>query len=260
MPDAFIHAVAALLQKAPDAWLDDAFNKLCSQAPTASADFVAQRMPMTHNADLSFLMAEVLRQGAPLMSWEAIAWAIKTSQAIKLQNQQKIELLWSGPDPAHHVSARRIDQALYDHIHSARREILLVTFAATKISRLTDGLMSAAQRGVTIRLILEFEQTSEGQLSFDALHAFPPELKTAAKVFCWPTEKRQRNERGRPGKLHAKLAVIDDVALIFSANLTDDAFNRNLELGVCLHSTQVRKNIVEHFDALIEAHVLVELP
>jgi phosphatidylserine/phosphatidylglycerophosphate/cardiolipin synthase-like enzyme len=34
------------------------------------------------------------------------------------------------------------------------------------------------------------------------------------------------------GKLHAKAAVIDKQALLSSANLTDDAFLRNLELGV----------------------------
>ena len=36
---------------------------------------------------------------------------------------------------------------------------------------------------------------------------------------------------GRPGKLHVKCAIVDDVALVGSANLTDDAFNRNMELA-----------------------------
>ena len=35
-------------------------------------------------------------------------------------------------------------------------------------------------------------------------------------------------------KLHAKAAVIDKQALLSSANLTDDAFLRNLELVFCL--------------------------
>ena len=116
------------------------------------------------------------------------------------------------------------------------------------------------QRGVSIRLILEFEETSEGQLSYDALKAFPAQLRATAQVFYWPADKRERNQLGRPGKLHAKVAVIDDVVLVSSANLTDDAFNRNLELGVCLHGSEVRKNIVSHFDALIEQHELVEMP
>ena len=79
-----------------------------------------------------------------------------------------------------------------------------------------------------IRLILEFEQSSEGQLSYDAIKAFPPALTSAAEIYYWPVEKRERNQAGRPGKLHAKVAIVDDTALVSSANLTDDAFNRNL--------------------------------
>jgi len=257
----FFDAVAALVRKSPDGWLHDVFESLYRQPATASPDFVVQRMPTTNNADLSWLMSEVIRIGSGQMPWLAMAWAIKTAhETVKqLQKQHQVELLWSGPAPASQISARRIDQVLYDLINGAKDEILLVTFAAAKITRLTDGLLAAIQRGVTVRLILEFEQSSEGQLSYDALQAFPSELKASAKVFYWPTERRKRNERGRPGKLHAKVAVIDGVVLIFSANLTDDAFSRNLELGVCLHGAEVRKNIVGHFDALIEQHELMAM-
>jgi len=77
---------------------------------------------------------------------------------------QHVELLWTGPSPASQIPARRtrtIDQVLYDLIGSAKREILLVTFAAYKISRLTDGLVAAIGRGVAVRLILEFEEASK---------------------------------------------------------------------------------------------------
>jgi hypothetical protein len=46
--------------------------------------------------------------------------------------------------------------------------------------------------------------------------------------------QRELNANGKPGKLHAKAALVDGQALISSANLTDDAFNRNLELGALL--------------------------
>ncbi len=56
--------------------------------------------------------------------------------------------------------------------------------------------------------------------------------KRRLRSFYWPVEKRELNQFGKPGKLHAKAAVIDKQALLSSANLTDDAFLRNLELGV----------------------------
>jgi len=70
----------------------------------------------------------------------------------------------------------------------------------------------------------------------DALKAFPAALRQKAKIYYWPLEERERNALGHPGKLHAKVAIIDDQAVLSSANLTDDAFNRNLELGALLSS------------------------
>ena len=125
-------------------------------------------------------MASAVRSASSQMSWEALSWAIQTASSsfYRLRAQQHIELLWAGPSPANKVPARRIDQALYDLIANAKQEILLITFAAAKIKRLTDELWKAAQRGVKIRLILEFEDSSEGQLSFDAMKTFKEYLCT----------------------------------------------------------------------------------
>jgi cardiolipin synthase len=136
---------------------------------------------------------------------------------------------------------------------------LLVTFAAAKVSRLGDELLKASRRGVRIRLILQFEETSEGQLSYDALKAFPLALISVVDVYQWPVEKRERNQAGRPGKLHAKVAIVDDVALLSSANLTDDAFNRNLEVGVMVSNTEFLLSIRMYFESLIADQTLTSL-
>jgi cardiolipin synthase len=258
MEDDFTTAVENLIQKAPADWLFSACEALRSFPATATAEFVLQRLPTTNNADLSFLATKAVRQAYAMMSWEALSWTLQTTHAthIRWQADQHIELLWSGPSPANQIPARRIDQALYDLITNAKHEILLVTFAAAKIERLTGELLKAAQRGVRIRLILEFEQSSEGQLSYDALKAFPSALVSAAEVYHWPVEKRERNQAGKPGKLHAKVAVIDNAVLVSSANLTDDAFNRNLELGVMMHNPSLRETIAQYLNALVETRYL----
>jgi phosphatidylserine/phosphatidylglycerophosphate/cardiolipin synthase-like enzyme len=254
-------AVELLIRKAPTAWLDAACEALKRFPAGANAEQVLKSLPTTHNADLSFLMAEVICLASSQMSWEALGWSICTAAtAYSLwQQEQHLEMLWAGPLPANQIPARRIDQTLYDLIANAKREILLVTFAAAKIERLTNELLKAAQRGVPIRLILEFEQSSEGQLSYDALKAFPSALTTAAEVFYWPVEKRGRNPAGRPGKLHAKLAIVDDTALVSSANLTDDAFNRNLEVGVMVKSPEFLKTAKGYINSLIFNGILKPL-
>ena len=135
----------------------------------------------------------------------------------------------------------------------------MVTFAAAKIERLTGELWKAAKAGVKIRLVLEFEQSSEGQLSYDALKAFPAALIQASEIYHWPIEKRERNQAGRPGKLHAKVAIVDDNALVSSANLTDDAFNRNLEIGLLVKNADFLVTAKSYFEFLIVAGMLSRL-
>jgi cardiolipin synthase len=258
MVDDFTAAVGRLVRRAPAGWMEVACAILRGLPATASAEFVLQRMPTTTNSDLAFLMSGVVRAAAGQMSWEALGWALQTALATfhACRTEQQIELLWSGPSSANQIAARRIDQALYDLIAVARSEILLVTFAAAQINRLTEVLWKAVQRGVKIRLILEFKQSSEGQLSYDALKAFPPLLIDAAEVYHWPVERRERNNAGRPGKLHAKMAIVDEVVMVSSANLTDDAFNRNLEVGVMITSAEFRRAIKVYWQALISDQTL----
>jgi cardiolipin synthase len=172
------------------------------------------------------------------------------------QIEHKTELLWAGPAPASVIPARRIDQVLYDLVANADKDILLITFAAHKIQRLADVLASASRRGVRVRLVLEFGVESQFQLSHDALKAFPSDLRDEAEIFYWPIEKRELNLFGKPGKLHAKAVVVDKQALLSSANLTDDAFLRNLELGVLFMGGDMPNKLRQHFEHLIAAGTL----
>jgi phosphatidylserine/phosphatidylglycerophosphate/cardiolipin synthase-like enzyme len=253
MADEFSIAIGNLIRRAPTDWLASTCEVLRNFPSASNLEFVLKNIPNTNNADLSFLMSKVVRSCVGKMSWEALSWALSTSFSTfqHLRAEQHIELLWSGPSPANQIPVRRIDQALYDLIANAKRDILLVTFAAAKIERLTGGLWKAGKAGARIRLILEFEESSEGQLSHDALRAFPPALIHVSEIYHWPVDKRERNQAGRPGKLHAKVAIVDDIALVSSANLTDDAFNRNLELGIMVRSSEFISSTKRYFESLI---------
>lgn len=251
--------VIGLVRKAPAGWLADVCGALRASPSTATADFVKKRLPSTSNADLAHLLFKVMDAAEGEVTWEALGFCLQVAHDVHLRAEasHQVEMLWSGPAPAKHLPARRIDQALYDAIAIAKSEILLVTFAAAKVERLTAALLAAANRGVKIRLVLEFAEASEGQLSFDAIKAFPPALLDVTEVYYWPVEKRERNQAGRPGKLHAKIALVDDAVLVSSANLTDDAFNRNLEVGVMLSSDQWRCWVSGYVDGMVRSEALV---
>lgn len=258
MTDDLFLKIDQIIRKAPPMWIQSLGAELRSFPPTASAAFVLQKLPANGNPDLAFMFADLVKTANSRMSWESLAWSLETAaNALRVWNaRNSIELLWSGPSPAKQIPARRIDQVLYDLISGASREIWLVTFAAHKVDRLSKALIGALDRGVAVNLIFEFESQSMGQLSFDAISAFPDKVRQSAAIYCWPVEHRELNAAGKPGKLHAKAAVVDDAAMISSANMTDDAFSRNLELGVCISGHEVAARLRDHLRTLISHRVL----
>lgn len=211
----------------------------------------------TINPDALWMLSEAFGKHASA-SWREIAAAMVAVDFLEGDTFAVDDIIWTGP-PNKRFAVRRIDQVLYDLISKAEKRVMLVTFAAHRISHLCSHLTAAVNRGVDLKLIIENEEDSQGQLSFDAADAFKNVPSTGTRIYCWPLDRRQRNQAGRPGKLHVKCAVIDDVALIGSANLTDDAFNRNMELGILIRQKETSQAIVEHFQELVSNNILVEV-
>ena len=245
-------AIQDLIRRSHQPWLQAVCSALDNAPESMGGSALIASMPVTNNSDAAHCLVSVIRESQSILSWKALGASLDlcSSMLSQWQQQHSVELLWSGPSPGSQIPARRIDQVFYDLIASSKREILLVTFAAYKIHRLTDGLVEALTRGVRVRLILEFEQSSQGQLSMDALNAFPEIVRLRSDIYYWPLDKRERNSSGKPGKLHAKVAIIDDQVVLSSANLTDDAFSRNCELGAVFSDSQILKRIRGHFDSL----------
>jgi cardiolipin synthase len=257
--DRIASEIDELVCAAPGTWLDAVAATVRSAPEDISADDLISKLPPTYNSDLSHRLKEIIRHSAHQISWEALGTALHlcASMRNRWEREQKVELLWAGPAPASHASGRRIDQVLYDLIAAAQRDILLITFAAHKIQRLSKNLVAASARGIRVRLLLEFGAESQNQLSHDAVKAFPADLQRNVEIFYWPIANREINHYGKPGKLHAKAAVIDDQALLSSANLTDDAFLRNLELGVLFTGGTMPTQLRDYFDHLIANKTLV---
>lgn len=172
------------------------------------------------------------------------------------RQRQQLELVWSGPGIAS-TALRSTGPALLELIESARKSVYLVTFAAYKVPAVADALAAAERRGVRVVFVLESDDGNGGKVDFDPL----PHLGAAgiqhAEVFTWPRAHRMRDERGRFGSLHAKFAVADRVRLLVSsANLTEFAFNLNIELGVLVTGGHAPAEAARHLDELIRLGVL----
>jgi phosphatidylserine/phosphatidylglycerophosphate/cardiolipin synthase-like enzyme len=85
----------------------------------------------------------------------------------------------------------------------------------------------------------------------------------------WPGERqpdvfydpRSLELDGPEGVLHAKAIVADDEsAFVTSANLTEAAFDRNIEVGVLARDHALAASLSKHFPVLIERGLLLPLP
>jgi cardiolipin synthase len=101
-------------------------------------------------------------------------------------------------------------------------------------------------RGVGVRVILESPEVLEGEGAGDAYAKY--------QTYHWPLDRRDPPD----AKLHAKAVIVDgrDV-LLTSANMTNAAFDKNIELGVLCRGGDVARRVQKHFDGLISSGVLI---
>ncbi len=146
-------------------------------------------------------------------------------------------MAWTGPTPPL-SNLRRTEQSLLQVITSARRELWVVSFAAYRVRSICEALVEAGRR-CTFRLVLESESESDGRLTSGGLDDMPPEVRQHCQLFVSPREKRVTDERGRFGLLHAKCEVADSELLFTgSANLTESAFELNMEVGALIRGRE----------------------
>ncbi|MBX0330821.1 DISARM system phospholipase D-like protein DrmC [Oscillochloris sp. ZM17-4] len=192
-------------------------------------------------------------QQAPAISGARVALALLSAAAAtrSARAEQRVELIWTGPLAAG-VSMRRTDQALLQVIRSAHRELLIVSFAVYKIPAVIEALMSAAARGVVIRICIEAPEPSGQKMAYDTIRALGPAVASAAQIYIWPSDRRPTDESGHTGTLHAKCAVADRRTLFLSsANLTDYALSLNMELGVLISGGPEPATVAAQFERMI---------
>lgn len=165
-------------------------------------------------------------------------------------SRQSIELVWTGPTTPV-VSARRTEQALLQVINAADHTLFMTSFVAYDVSTIIKALNAAADRGVTVSMLLELSQEHGGGINFDVIGKMRT-LVPEAKFYAW-RDKAAFSE----GRVHAKVAIADDkMCFITSANLTGYAMDRNMEAGVLITGGHIPGLLDEHLRALAALNVI----
>lgn len=210
---------------------------------------------------------------AALERWEALGVA-GPAQAAWLRSLEEAEgrregpeFVWSGPE-VHGLHARETRQALQASLAAARRSVWLSTYVWFDGPRAFEALArrmdEASDLDVTLLLNIERKRGDTSRTD-DLVRRFADRLWNKD----WPGKRRPRvfydprslEPEGPAGVLHAKALVVDDeVAFLTSANLTEAALDRNIEMGVLLRDRAFAQTVVQHFRALIERQLLLPLP
>ena len=116
------------------------------------------------------------------------------------------------------------------------------------------ALVRAAKRGVRLTVIVETPNKIEGEGEYDTIKALGQEVAACSTVYFWPKENRPLGDNEKVGILHVKCAVADGEWLFLSsANLTQQAFTINMELGMLVRGGAMPKRVERQFEQLIES-------
>lgn len=178
-----------------------------------------------------------------------------------------IELVLSGPEAAS-VPMQDTAAVLQTLVRTARQEVLLVGYAVHNGREIFRSLADRLDREPELSATLCLNVHREGDTSAAPVivHRFVETFRARQwpgirlpKLYYFPPSLAQ--EVGARAVLHAKCAVIDrSQALVTSANFTEAAQTRNIELGVLVRHAPVAERIQQYFDALIERTVLKPAP
>ncbi len=162
-----------------------------------------------------------------------------------------VELVWTGPVTGL-VPVRHTAQVLTGLIDESRERLFMVSFVAFHVGGVVTSLRRAIERKVRVCVLLERSTEHGGNVTFDSIAMLRQNLPSA-QLYEWDKTANAVSN----ASVHAKCAVADGLtAFVTSANLTDAAMERNMELGVLLRGGKVPDLLDRHFTALITTRQL----
>lgn len=178
-----------------------------------------------------------------------------------------VNLVWTGPDVGG-ASSRDTGVVVRETFDRAERSILIAGFAIYQGKRVFERLAQRMEQipELVVRMFLHVERKYQDTTASEQLLAqFAHEFRTNQ----WPGKRlpqvyydpRTLEVGPKRASLHAKCVVVDERwLLIGSANFTEAAQERNIEVGVWIEDRALSQMLVRQFEGLVAAKQLVRVP
>jgi len=249
--DELLDAIAALVSLVSP----EKVQAVAARVRRTEASKAASTLPSVVGTPVASTVVEQLAtawQGTEVGSDELASMLLAASHVYtKAASEQSTELVWTGPTTPF-VSARRTEQALLQVINSAKKSLFITSFVAYDVSTIVNALNAAAERGVSITMLLESSQGHGGSINIDVIGKMRG-LVPGAQIYAWGDKTGDFAD----GRVHAKVAVADKAScFITSANLTGYAMEKNMEAGVLISGGSVPRLLADHLVSLHQTKII----
>lgn len=237
------------------------------EGPGASDAPHFQTVPASHAGALAARLHELEMS---LASPDAVAGALDLLAGHKERTEAarpRAEVVWSGPEgqsPRHRTTLAVVQEMFATFQHS-----LLISTYSIDAGERADGLFGAlATRmdqnpSLSVRFFLNLPFPKHGELPGDVISAF----KTRFIDLIWPGTRLPEVwydprvlKPGARSVLHAKCVVADGrEVFVTSANFTEAAHERNVELGLLVRGVEAARSVERPFDALVQGEHALRL-
>jgi len=192
---------------------------------------------------------------------------LATERAMEQRLSDRIQLVWTGPDQEG-PAARDTSVVVRELLGQAERSLLIATYSISRSTAFFEPLNAALNRNpdLDVTLIFHVDMSRRSLYGERAVSEFAREFwrsqwqwKSRPKVFFDP--RGVREQPSARANQHAKCVVVDGQRVfITSANYTEWAQERNIELGVVVDDRVMAERVIAKFGALIDADFLLPLP
>lgn len=229
---------------------------------------VLQQTFGAHAPDIQHCLEGMREQGMSTRQMALLVDAVVGARAIVGEPQQLFDLVISGPEVAG-VPIADTAATIQTLIESAQTEILLVGYAVHNGKRLFKRLAERMDGIPTLRVTFCLDiprKLTDTSLASEIVRRFVQEFR----IKHWPGRRlpemfydpRALADGGwRKASLHAKCVVIDhSIAVVTSANFTEAAHHRNIEVGVQIRYPPFVQRLSDYFDGLRDSGQLLACP
>jgi phosphatidylserine/phosphatidylglycerophosphate/cardiolipin synthase-like enzyme len=180
--------------------------------------------------------------------------------------EQVMDLVTTGPE-APGVTSRDTSVVVRELFAHAERSVLVAGYAVYQGQQVFRALADRMQElpQLKVRMFLDVQRgagdtSTASELVHRSAHRFrtqqwPPD-RPLPQLYYDP--RSLELDADKRACLHAKCVVVDGEAVfISSANFTEAAQERNIEVGLLVKSCRLAEQVVLHFDTLLAANLLV---